>query len=322
MTEQLQALCERFILNRDILKAEFRWENQYLLPVCACSFCENDMTADPARLRLAKELLESRTGFFSDFRSNVKLPMISMMALDAAPSQRLENTLAVYDVLKKYFSGGSYTALIAAIVSGIAPVSEAERLAARGKKLYSMMKDAHPFLTGGEDSVFAVLMAFSEKEDIQLFEDMEACYSLARKLTGDKNAAQALSHVLALYDGAPADKCARVTALYNALAVKRRKYSKYFEMSVLGSLAMAVPDTAAVAKDMMDVDDFLDAQPGYGAFGPDKKTRLMHAAMLVSCCHTPNEANSAALTGTLAMIAAQQAAMCAVIAATAVNATN
>ena len=38
MTEQLQALCERFILNRDILKAEFRWENQLLFPVCASSF--------------------------------------------------------------------------------------------------------------------------------------------------------------------------------------------------------------------------------------------------------------------------------------------
>ncbi len=317
MTEQLQALCERFILNRDILKDEFRWENQLLFPVCASSFCEKDMTADPARLQLAKQLLESRTGFFSNFRSNVKLPMISMMAMDAEPSVRLENTLAIYDILKNYFSGGSYTALIAAIISGMAPVSEADRLAARGKKLYGMMKDAHPFLTGGEDSVFAVLMAFSEKEDQQLFDDMEECYSIARKLASDKNSAQTLSHVLALYDGAPKDKCAKVTALYNALSAKRRKYGKYYELSVLGTLAMAADDTASVIQYMIEVDDFLDGKPGYGTFGIDKKTRLMHAAMLVSTLHKPNTATNAALAGTLTMIAAQQAAMCAIIANTA-----
>lgn len=316
MTEQLQALCERFILNRDILKDQFRWENQLILPVCASSFCEKDMTADPARLKLAKELLEARTGFFSNFRSNVKLPMISMMAMDDDPSARLENTLAIYDILKKYFSGNSYTALIAAIISGMTTVSDADRLAARGKKLYGMMKDAHPFLTGGEDSVFAVLMAFSEKEDQQLFDDMEECYSLARKLASDKNSAQTLSHVLALYDGTPKDKCAKVTALYNALVSKRRKYSKYYELNVLGTLAMVVPDTAAVVQDMIEIDDFLDGKPGYGALGIDKRTRLMHAAMLVSTIHKPNITTSTALTGTLAMIAAQQAAMCAIIAST------
>ncbi len=316
MTEQLQALCERFILNRDIIKDQFRWESQLLFPVCASSFCEKDMTADPARLQLAKDLLEARTGFFSNFRSNVKLPMISMMAMDDDPSARLENTLAIYDILKKYFSGNSYTALIAAIISGMAPVSEADRLAARGKKLYGMMKDAHPFLTGGEDSVFAVLMAFSEKEDQALFDDMEECYSLARKLAENKNSAQTLSHVLALYDGTPKDKCDKVTALYNALSAKRRKYSRYFEMSVLGTLAMAAPDSASVVQDMTEVDDFLDGKPGYGAFGIDKKTRLMHAAMLVSTLHKPNVTTSAALTSTLATIAAQQAAMCAIIAST------
>ena len=86
----------------------------------------------------------------------------------------------------------------------------------------------------------------------------------------------------------------------------------------LAALAMlnAAPD--ALARDMMDVDAFLAQQKGYGFWGADKKTRLMHAAMIVSDEYVPRDAvDTAALTGTVSLIIAQQMAMYAIMASTA-----
>ncbi len=314
MVEQLQSLCELFLRNRDTIKDEFRWDNQYIIPVCAVVFTEKGAAISPERLGQCRQLLKSNTGIFSDFRSNVELPMVTMLASSADPAKRLSDTLAIYEILKKYFRGGNFTALTAAIISGMTDVSSAEQLAARGKALFEMMKQAHPFLTDSEDSVFAVLMAFSPKDDQQLFEDMEACYSLLRKFTGDSNTAQTLSHILALYDGSPEEKFARLNRLYDLIVKQRRKYSKYYELGVLACLAQTVPDLDELTAQIAHADNFLDGQRGYTGLGIDKKTRTMHAAMIASCLYPTSNVTTVAVTSTLTMIAAQYTAMCALIA--------
>lgn len=314
MVEQLQTFCDLFIRNRDIIKDEFYWDSQYIIPVCACTFTEKGAAVGAERLQQCKKLLEDNTGIFSNFRSEMKLPMVTMLASDSDPAKRLSDTLAIYEILKKYFRGGSYTALISAMISGMTDVQNAEQIAARGKAIHEMMKQAHPFLTDGEDSVFAVLMAFSPKNDQQLFEDMEACYSLLRKFATDSNTAQTLSHVTALFDGTPEEKCARVKELYDILTKMRRKYSKYYELNVLACLALTAPDLNEAAAQVAHADNFLDGQHGYTGFGIDKKTRTMHAAMITSCLYRPSRVAETALTGAIAMIAAQHTAMCAIIA--------
>ena len=67
---------------------------------------------------------------------------------------------------------------------------------------------------------------------------------------------------------------------------------------------------------LMALDGLLSQQKGYtGVFGMDRRTRMMHAAMLLSLPdRQPELVNAAAQQTTLALIAAQQALMCAVIA--------
>lgn len=314
MVEQLQSMCEIFIRNRDTIKDEFYWDNQYIIPVCAAVFAEKGAAISPERLGQCRRLLKENTGIFSDFRNEVELPMVTMLASSADPAKRLSDTLAIYDILKKHFRGGSFTALTAAIISGMTDVGSAEQLAARGKAIHGMMKQAHPFLTDSEDSVFAVLMAFSPKNDQLLFEDMEACYTLLRKFTGDSNTAQTISHILALYEGAPEEKCARLNRLYDLLAKQRRKYSKYYELGVLACLAQTAPDLDELTAQIAHADNFLDGQRGYSGLGIDRKTRTMHAAMIASCLYPTSNVTTVAVTGTIAMIAAQYTAMCAIIA--------
>lgn len=225
--------------------------------------------------------------------------------------------MAIYAILKKHFSGSEYLALVAAVLTDMVSVSDAEKYAVRGRNIYDLMKKEHPFLTSSENSVFAVLMAFSDKSDSQLIDDMEACYTIMKKDFRDSNSVQSLSHVLSLTKGTPDEKCKQVSALYGELKNAGRKYGKSYELSVLGSLSLLSTDTKALAEDILLVDDFLSKQKGYtGLLGFDKTTRLMHATMITACDYSDEaNTNTAAITGTLAMVAAQEAAMCAVVAA-------
>ena len=324
MRDSLTRICESFIKNRDVIKANFKWESTLIVPVCASELTGRNIDADSARLLQCRKLIEDNTSIFSNFRGNARLPIITKLAQDDYPARKLENTKKVYEILKKHFWSSQYLTLVAIILAELAGVEEAEKYAVRGKQIYELMKKEHPFLTSGEDGVFAVLMAFSEKENNELIADTEACYDILKQQFSSSNSVQALTHVLALSDGTSKEKCKKVFELYHELKNSGRKYGTYYELAVLGAVSLVSDDVNVLARDILDVDSFLANQKGYGLFGIDKKTRLMHAAMLVAGDYSKdNNAGTAAITGTLAMIAAQQAAMCAVIASTAAaNANN
>lgn len=319
MRDSLQKICKNFIHNRDTIKNSFRWDSQLIIPVCASNLCENNVLTDAAKLNQCKKIIDNKTGVFSNFRGTVKLPIITMLAASDYPEHKFNDALEIYNVLKKHFFGTEYLTLVATILTDMISVSEAEAYAARGKRIYELMKSKHPFLTSGEDSVFAVLMAFSEKTDAELITDMEACYTILKKTFSDSNAVQSLTHVFALVQGTPEEKCAQVIHFHQELNRAGRKYGKHYELAVLGALSIVAPNIQTVVADIICVDDFLANQSGYnGFFGIDKRTRLMQAAMLTACDYTlETNTTTAAMTGTLAMIAAQQAAMCAVVAASA-----
>ncbi len=321
MKTSLEKICNDFITNRDIIKDTFKWDNTYLIAVCAAYLCGKNTAADKEKLLECNSTLKQQTSVFSTFRGNVQLPLVTMLSSYADPESKLTEINDIYDTLKLNFFGSEYTALVSAVISDMITASEVKKYTERGEIIYKRMKKAHPFLTGSEDSVFAVLMAFSDKSDDELIIDMEKCYNGLKKITGIGDALQTLSHILALSEGTSEDKCCRVDELYHKILAAGRKYSTYYEISVLGALAMLSDDYDGVLNDILDADNFLASQKGYtGLLGIDKKTRLMHAVMLVTCDYSGSEnASTAAITGTLAMIAAQQAAMCAVIAATAAN---
>ena len=86
----------------------------------------------------------------------------------------------------------------------------------------------------------------------------------------------------------------------------------------LGVLALSEGDVRDIVSDMMEADDFLAGQKGFGAFGVGKRQRLMYAGMLVQAEYLErNTLQTAAINGTISMIVAQQAAMCAAVAAAA-----
>ena len=201
MRESLKALCDSFIANRDVVKEAFRMESSHIYAVCANIFCARGIPADAAKLTESKALIRQKTGIFSSFRGIVRPPIACLLAVQDHPSSVLEQTLNCYDLLKKRFWGSEYLALLAFLLADMTKPGEEAEIIARGRIIYERMKAEHPFLTSTEDSIFAVLMAFSPHSDDELIADMETCYQLLRQRFPSGNALQAVSHVLALSEG-------------------------------------------------------------------------------------------------------------------------
>lgn len=324
MNEQLTKLCEQFIADRDIIKATFPWDNTYIIHVCALAFVSRSHAVSADTLKECRKLLEQHTSIFSNFRGNTKLPTVTHLACTNDPLETLRESMAIYSTMKEHFYGSEYLAYISAVLTEMISRDRAEEIAVRAKQIFQRMKKEHPFLTGSEDSVFSVLMAFSEKSEDTLISEMEQCYKQLKPHFFDSNAVQTLSHVLVLSDGTPEEKCTKLLSLHGALNKAKLDYGTRHELSVLGSLSLLDVPEETLVQEISQADAFLREQKGYGIFSIDKPTRLMHAVMLVSALHSGNStAQTSAMTGTLAMVAAQQAAMCAVIASSAaVSAAN
>ncbi len=323
MKPSLNAICESFITSRDIIRNKFIWDDSRIIHICAANFAAQKVQADAEKLEECKKLVNSGTSVFSNFRGNIKLPVITLLAASSDPEGKLEKAKQIYSLLKNYFYGNEYLAYLSVVLTDMTDLDGADKIAERGKRIYNLMRSKHPFLTGGEDSVFALLLAFSDKSDDELIENMEKAYNvLNRKYASD--ASQSASHVFSLTDGDPDAKCKKMDFIWDSLKNAGKKYSKYYEISALAAFSLGEFDLSEAVDDIIEVDNFLEKQKGYGVFSIDRKTRLMHAVMLVGADYSAysSTASTAAVTTTVAMIAAQQAAMCAIIAASAVSSAS
>ena len=321
MNKTPQELVDRFIETRDAVRAAFRMENEYIYPVCAQIFLAADKPVEIEQLERCKALVKSSTSVFSSFRGNVKLPLLCMLAAGDDPEERWDRTRRYYALLKESFYGSEYLALGAMLLSDAVQEEDVPALAARGKGLYQRMKKEHPFLTGQEDSVFALLLSQSARSDDELIEDMEACYALLDERFPKGDGLQTASHVLALSDQAPEEKARRMIELFDAIQTAGGKYGKDRQLPILAVLYLSEGSGEELSLGILEIDGLLSEQKGYrGILGLDRRTRTMHAAMLVSLPDRQPELMSAtAQQATLAMIAAQQALMCAVVASSAAS---
>lgn len=325
MKENTRKITMDFIENRDIIKKAIKLESSYIYPVAANIFCAAGVKADVDKLTRCKKIIKKNAGFASYLKGVVMTPFAAKLCVAADPEAQFEKAMDMYGILKNHFRRSEYLALLATLLAEKTTVDEAERIAARGRALYDMMKKEHPILTSSEDNVMAGFMAFSEKSDAQLIDDAEKCYDLLRKKFSDKNAVQTVSHILAMTEGAPEIKVGRLFGMFDMFTAAGRKYGKHYELPMLAAISVIEADEKELVDTVIEIDEMLSGQKGYGALSLDKKTRLMHAAMLAADLYEGSDNAQAAVSASaLAVIAAQEAAMMAAIVAASVaaNSTN
>lgn len=324
MKEYTNNITQDFIENRDIIKKAAKFENSYIYPVAANIFCAAGVKADADKLTECRKIIKKNAGFGSYLKGNVMTPFAAKLCVSDDPEAQFEKVMEMYSILKKYFSRSEYLALLATLLAEKISVKDADGIASRGRALYDLMKKEHPILTSSEDNVMAGFMAFSEKSDKELIDDAEKCYDLLRKKFSDKNSVQTVSHILSMTYGTPEEKAERMIRMFDMLAESGHKFGKHYELSTLAALSIIEADEKELVDKVADIDDQLSGQKGYGGLGLDKKTRLMHAAMLTADLYEDSDNAQAAVSASaLAVIAAQEAAICAVIvASTAANSAN
>ena len=314
MRSESARLCESFISVRDTIREAFVWDDSYIHPAAAVIFVSRGMTPDVEKMRECRKLIKKNTGISSYFRGSSELLLMSEMSLAEDPEGYLKRVLAAYDALKTVFSGSIYLPSAAMLLADTAEESRFAGLSSASKEIFDIINRRHRVLTSREDVVPCLTLAMTGMSPEKAADETEACYSLLYQ-DFRNNSAQALAFALALYNGPAEKKCLRSMELYTALAERGRKWSGGIELASLGPAAMMDGEVSEIADELVSIDDFLSEQKGYGLLGIDKKTRMMHAAMLLSS-GSDLTGGGAGFVGTISVIACiQAAAMCAVISA-------
>ena len=317
MDEKITALCESFIANREVVKKVFRGESVLIYPVAANALVSHGVNADEEKLKQCKKIIKKNVGALSYLKGNVILPFAANLSMKEDPKAHFDKVLKIYNVAKKKFNRSEYSALLSILLADLTDESSFEAVLDRGKELYDLIKSKHPFLTNEQNSVLAGLMALSEKSDTELIDDMEKCYDLLKIKYSHKSSIQSVSHVLALTQGSAREKVEHLNELYDSLRESGKKYGVYTELSTLAAVSILDDDTERIRNRIIEIDDFLATQKGYGLLGLDKKARLMHATMLTTDLYdSAQNAQATATASAIAMAAAQSLAICVIITAT------
>lgn len=324
MNERTLARCKNLIKNKETMKSAFAWEDGLTHLACAGIFINKEQTANEEMLLQCKDILKRNTGIFSNFKSTAKPMIVAMLAANENPQLLMERGLKVYDLLKEEFMSSVYLPIAAMIIAQYADEARYAELAQRTRRIYKQMRADHPFLTSWEDSTFCALMALLDKPDEVLLGDAEECYKILKNNFFSSNAVQSLSHVLAMCDGEPENKCQKTMELFQKLKEAGHKYGTSYELPTLGVLAMADGNQDEIAAEMAEIDQWLSEQKGFGFFSSiSAKQRLMYAGMIAQQDYINDKMmQSAAVNGVISLIVAQQAAMCAAITASAAATAN
>lgn len=311
MTNNINEFCTLYIANRDALKKAAPFDSSFIYPSAANKLTVAGITADAAKLKECRKIMKDTISSLSYLRGLSDLPLLVEMYLSDDPKATAERIDAAYTILKKHFSRSEYLAFLAILMGDKLDADKTEAMGVRAKKLYDMMKKEHPILTGSEDSTMAGFMALSDKSDEQLIKECEEYFELLKKTFSDKGAAQSCAQLFALSERSVRENVDKMNSLYDTLKEAGRKFDKHYGLSVLAAVALCEQDVKTLTDTMLEIDEFLSKQKGYGMLSVDKQTRLLHAAMLTVSIYSGSENSK---TATLAMLAAHQAAECAMIA--------
>ena len=308
MKKLLDALCDRYLINLGLITDLYPLEREILYPVCANVFCAADTEFELDKFTDSMSLIKSNPQMLSSFRSTL-IPLIAaLMSVSDDPRGEMEKYLGCYELLKKYFKNSEHLALLSPLLVRIVPEDKTEESIKRGRQLYDRMKKEHRILTTKEDIAFAVMLAFSDKSDDELIEDMEQSYRILKK-SADNNSIQTVSHVLAMASGTPEEKCAKFSELYDNMLKKGRKYGKHYELAMLAALMIADFSSADIINDIMDVEAFLAKHKAFSdlsEFGSGEP--VCHTFMLLTTAYAGDERICDGKKKT-ALMAARQAAL-------------
>lgn len=326
MNIELKSKCELLVSNRDAMHQAFRWNSESMMLAGSSFFVGLNWKADTVKLKHCEKILKQKSGLFSSYQGNVKMPLLCKMAVSENPEQYFEDVDSIVKQIKSLkWIETDYKVLAAMTLRDHLDMADIPGSAEKMIALYQGMKENHPWITSGEDVPFAAILAVSGMDTDALMLEMENCYKELSKTFRDKNAVQSLSHILAIDPADTQIKCRKAEAVFNILKENKHKYGTGFELTVLGTLSMLDLTAEQIADEIMEADDYLKSQKGFGTFAMKDSVRRMYAALMVMDTHMPpaDHSHESIVNSMLAMVIAMEVCMMivmtSVITATVIN---
>lgn len=298
---------ELLVKNFNALTRAFKLEMDYSKHLIALKWTQKNLIIDIDRIKAVKEYIKDHSKLFSPFRGQMQLLIAGMLSIEETSTEVLFDQLtACYETLKSAgFKDTMYlpAAALAFVLtdSGTDPYMRAERAV----DMYRQMKSNHPLLTGGDDYALAIALS-----DANISIDKVEYYYDSLNGNGFKksNGLQALSHVLALYEGSTDEMIRRCIHIKEQLKSMRFKVGNEYN-SVIGLLAIMGDDYAL--EDVVELAKKIKSTSGYKLLGKDM--HIMLASSLISSDLIDNDAsvvNDMAVNAIVnAIYMAQQVAM-------------
>lgn len=168
MNTDLREKCDLLVENRNIIRDAIKWESDLMTLAGASFFVGMGMKADSEKLKNCNEILKDKAGLLSDYRGNVKIPLLCKMSASEDPDKYFEdiNTLVSYMKDLKWIDK-QYKIMAAITIKDHGQEDEYMDAVDKMVKLYKGMKENHPWLTSSEDIPFASMLAASEIDEAE-----------------------------------------------------------------------------------------------------------------------------------------------------------
>ena len=284
--------------NIDTIRSVFKTEylNMQILGAFICT--SQNRTADADRLRECRKIMRSQHGFFSSFRGHLQLPLVVKMSLDRDPEGYLEGLEETYRTLSQGYKLGHESRLMAALLLyDNALAEERATLCVRTRELYDLIRQNHPFLTDQSDMPFAALIALQGGDAETRLADTEACYQILKaRFPLSKNAAQTVSHVLAMSTAPSEEKSEQFIRMYNEFKANKLRLPDFY-MTILAVLVNSGISVEEAVRQSKAHEAALKQMKGFhGLFGIGSQSRRMFAAAVTALNNIPE---NAAVEGTV-----------------------
>lgn len=280
MREELHKICDDFLEKREMISEIFAWYNARLYPVCAeITLDKQDITKE--KILQCKKLVEENTNVFSEVRGNAFPVVVSYLACEQNPKELMEEILKIYKKIRTAGIPSGYLSVVAVILAVFGDEKDYDAMIGKTRELYGRMRAEHPFLTTGEDSPFAAMLAVDSKDAQMIAQEVEQCYKFLKGNFFSKNAVQSLSHVLAMGEEDALEKCRRFMDLYNTFKMKGYQFDTEYYLPVLGAASLIPMDINEMVEDVIALASYLEGKPGFGLLNITKKEIMAHATIIV-----------------------------------------
>ena len=322
MKDRLQEKLMVFAENSQKIRSDFPWQDGMAKRLVASVYAMGDRTLDSDAIRECHKMIKDEVGIFSSFRGNLSLYIASALSLYEQPEQLLSDMIQVYKLLKQEkFRSSDFLAATAFEIVANAKSENFALIVNETKEFFDQMKASHRLRVGGDDYIFAAMLALSDVSLHTGVEKLNHLYSQLRSefgITTPGSSILALSQMLVL--GESTDECVRNTLQLNeALRERKIRLDRTYVLPSLGVLGLLPIDKDIIINDLIAARDYLRDQKGFGALTVSDQELLLYSVSFVADshkCDLEDSTTKANITANVTnIIIAQQVAMMAAIVA-------